>query len=88
MTDLYKRLGELLVQRCDVQPEHLAPDMTFERLGLSSMDYVTLAMAFERELGVEVDEDDFPPEWSLAESAGHLERRLAAVPSEPEGNRP
>ncbi|THV29141.1 acyl carrier protein [Glycomyces paridis] len=81
MTDLYRRLGELLVQRCDVQPGDLSPETTFERLGLSSMDLVTLAMAFERELGVEVDEDDFPPDWTLVEAARHLEKRVAERPN-------
>ncbi|MGP4112740.1 acyl carrier protein [Streptomyces sp. 4N509B] len=77
MSDMYKRLSELLVQRCDARPEQVTPDSTYAGLGLSSMDYVTLAMAMERELGIEVDEDDFPPESSLADSARHLEQRLA-----------
>lgn len=77
MSDTYERLGALLTKRCGVRQERLEPGATFGDLGLDSMDYVTLAMALQKEFGVEMDEDDLLPGDTLASSVTLLETKLA-----------
>lgn len=79
MNDVYERLGMVLIAQGRVSAERLAPMATFEELGLDSLDCVTLAMALEKEFGVEVDDAELAPEASLTDTVRLLESKLNLV---------
>lgn len=76
MNEIYERLGTVLTGQCGVSAEHLAPLATFEQLGFDSLDCVTLAMALEKEFGVDVDDAELAPAVSLDDTVRLLESRL------------
>jgi acyl carrier protein len=79
VNDIYERVGAVLVNRCRVAADQLPPAATLEELGLDSMDYVTLAIALQKEFGVEVDDEELAPASSIADTVRLLESRLGLV---------
>ena len=75
--NIYQRLSTVLRTRCGVAEEHLQPIATFEELGLDSMDYVTLAIALQKEFGVEIDDEELAPQDTLADSVKLLESKVS-----------
>jgi acyl carrier protein len=66
MTDRFDQMIAMLRARFGIADDQLRPVATLNDLGFDSLDYVTLAMALQKEFGVEVDADELLPEDSLA----------------------
>lgn len=59
MSDITERVRKILATKFDVDPKSLVPETTFkDDLGADSLDTVELAMAFEKEFGIEISDDD------------------------------
>ncbi|SDH46721.1 acyl carrier protein [Lentzea fradiae] len=72
------RLAELLVSHFGAPADRVAGGVTFEELEFDSLALVELAMVAQKEFGVEVDEQEFTPEQSVAGAARLIDSRRAA----------
>ena len=55
---MYEKLVSYAAQQLELNPDDIAPDSTFESLGVDSLDIVEMIMDLETELGVELDMED------------------------------
>ena len=58
MTDLEKKVIELVAEAAGFRPEEVALDHNYEDLGLDSLDAVELVMAIEDEFELEISDDE------------------------------
>jgi acyl carrier protein len=56
--DLYTTLQTLLTDTFGVAADDVAPDATFEALGLDSLDVVELTLVLEEETGVKLEDEE------------------------------
>lgn len=74
MSDIQGRVRKILARKFGVEETSLAPETSFkDDLCADSLDTVELAMAFEKEFGIEISDEDVE---SIA-TVGDAERFLA-----------
>jgi acyl carrier protein len=56
--DLYPLFEQTLVETFGVPGDDVAPDATFEALGLDSLDVVELTLILEEETGVKLEDEE------------------------------
>jgi acyl carrier protein len=56
--DLYPLFEQTLVETFGVPADDVAPDATFEALGLDSLDVVELTLILEEETGVKLEDEE------------------------------
>ena len=56
--ELLTTFTEILVEDFDIPAEEIAPDVTFEALGLDSLDVVDLTLAVEERTGVKLEDEE------------------------------
>ena len=56
--DLYATFQTILVDTFGVPADDVAPDATFEALGLDSLDVVELTLVLEEETGVKLEDEE------------------------------
>jgi acyl carrier protein len=79
---MYEHLVDLLVNRFDVDPAVVGPDVTFNDMDVDSLFLVELLLIVQsdvREQGVEIDEDIVAPTDTLGRAAELIDERVAAV---------
>jgi len=52
---MFEKIAKYLANQMDIAPEDIAPETTFESLGIDSLDTVEMVMDLEDELGVELE---------------------------------
>lgn len=77
MSNLRDRLNAVLIAKFDLEPGTLAADPTLESLDLDSLAIVQLAVAMEREFGVEFDEEELTERTTVGDIVGLLGDRLS-----------
>ena len=55
---MYEKLVSYAAKQLDLNPDEIAPESTFESLGIDSLDIVEMIMDLESELGVELEMED------------------------------
>ena len=55
---MYEKLVSFAAKQLELDAAEIAPDSTFESLGIDSLDVVEMIMDLETELGVELDMED------------------------------
>ena len=55
---MYEKLVSYASKQLELNPEDIAPESTFESLGIDSLDVVEMIMDLESELGVELEMED------------------------------
>jgi len=55
---MYEKLVKYAAQQLELDASEIAPDSTFESLGIDSLDIVEMIMDLESELGIELDLED------------------------------
>ena len=55
---MYEKLVSYAAKQLDLSSDDIAPDSTFESLGIDSLDIVEMIMDLEAELGIELDMED------------------------------
>ena len=59
MNDIPERVRKILASKFNVEAAKLGPETSFkDDLGADSLDTVELAMAFEKEFGIEIPDED------------------------------
>ncbi len=77
--EIEETVKTVLIEEFKVEPGQVEPDATFKKLGLDSLDLVSLVMALEDRLGVEIPEGDLEGVERLDQAVAMLEQKLAAV---------
>ena len=75
--DLFTTFRELLVSDFGVPAEEVAPDATFEALGLDSLDIVELTLALEDRTGVKLGDEDLEQVRTVQDAIDKVEERRA-----------
>ena len=76
MSNITERVRKILTSKFDVVEADLVSEMTFkDDLGADSLDTVELAMAFEKEFGIEISDNDV----ESITTVGDAERFIAKV---------
>ena len=52
---MFEKIAKYLAEQLDIAVEDIAPETTFESLGIGSLDTVEMVMDLEEELGVELE---------------------------------
>ena len=55
---MYEKLAKYAAKQLEIDETEIAPDSTFESLGIDSLDIVEMIMDLESELGIELDMED------------------------------
>ena len=55
---MFEKLAKFAAKQLDLDIDQIAPDSTFESLGIDSLDVVEMIMDLESELGVELEMED------------------------------
>ncbi|WP_416974725.1 acyl carrier protein [Streptomyces sp. 4F14] len=75
----YTALAKILVDEIKVPADLVSPDASFQELELDSLALVELSVLIERELGVEIPEDELQDVSSLSGLTRLVERRTAGI---------
>jgi len=76
---MYARLKKIVSTRFEVSEQQITPSSSCRALGLDALDLVELSLAIERELGVQVTDDELADAETLERIATLLICREAAV---------
>ena len=55
---MYEKLVSYAAKHLEIDPSEIAPESTFESLGIDSLDIVEMIMDLESELGIELEMED------------------------------
>jgi len=53
-----KKISALVVEKLNIDPEAIRPDVTLQDLGADSLDMVEIIMKVEEEFGIEINDED------------------------------
>lgn len=67
------------LQAFEVKPEDVAPDVTYDSLGLDSLDLVELSVRIEDVYGIDIEEDDLKDVWKIADAIDVVMKKLEAA---------
>ena len=73
---MFEKLVNYAAKQLELDASEIAPDSTFESLGIDSLDVVEMIMDLDTELGVELEMEDQKIE-TFQELADFIESKLA-----------
>ncbi|MER8187621.1 acyl carrier protein [Kitasatospora sp. NPDC094015] len=76
---MFETLKEILVSKLKVSPEQVTPEATKEDVELDSLAVVELSLVLEKELGVEISDDELLDAETIGDMAALIEERSARV---------
>jgi acyl carrier protein len=79
MATMYDTLVNLLVDRFQVDPAEIKPNVTFEDLEMDSLFLVELLLVVQSELGVKISDDTASPRDTLERAAELIEEQAASA---------
>ena len=75
--DVSERVKNLIVESLGVKPGEVVPDASFiEDLGADSLDIVELVMAFEKEFGIEIPDEEAERIKTVSEAVEYIKNHL------------
>ncbi|MDT0464461.1 acyl carrier protein [Streptomyces gibsoniae] len=74
---MFEILKEMLVSKLKVAPESVVPDATREDIELDSLAVVELSLVLEKELGLEIRDDELLEAATVGDMARLMEERSA-----------
>jgi acyl carrier protein len=60
----------------EVKPEDVAPDVSYDSLGLDSLDLVELSVRIEDVYGIDIEEDDLKDVWKIDDAIDVVMKKL------------
>lgn len=76
-TELLDTLNAILVEDFDIPADELGADVTFEALGLDSLDLVDLTLALEERTGIRLEDEELADIRTLGDAANIAEKKGA-----------
>lgn len=77
MSNITERVRKILTSKFDVVEADLVSEMTFkDDLGADSLDTVELAMAFEKEFGIEISDNDMESITTVGDAESFIAKVL------------
>ncbi|GHB79267.1 MULTISPECIES: acyl carrier protein [Streptomyces] len=73
---MFEKVKSILTAGFQVPADQIAPDSTLDDLGLDSLATVEFALALEKDLGVEISDDEVADLERLDKITALIERRL------------
>ena len=77
--EIEESVRTILVEEFKVEPDAIERDRTFKKMGLDSLDLVSLAMSLEDRLGVEIPDDELVGIETYGQALDLLERKVGAA---------
>ena len=77
--EIEKSVRTILVEEFKVEPDAIERDRTFKKMGLDSLDLVSLAMSLEDRLSVEIPDDELVGIETYGQALDLLERKAGAA---------
>jgi acyl carrier protein len=63
----------------EVKPEDVSPDVSYDSLGLDSLDLVELSVRIEDVYGVDIEEDDLKDVWKIDDAIDVVMKKLGTA---------
>lgn len=60
----------------EVSPDDVRPDVTYDSLGLDSLDLVELSVRIEDVYGIDIEEDDLKDVWKIDDAIDVVMKKL------------
>jgi acyl carrier protein len=76
--DLYTTFQTVLVDEFGVPADDVAPDATFEALGLDSLDVVELTLVLEEQTGVKLEDEELEDVRTVQDAIDKVSQKQAA----------
>ena len=76
--EIQESVRTTLIEEFKVDPDAISPEATFKRMGLDSLDMVSMAMSLEDRLGVELPDEELVGIESLGQALDLLQRKVGA----------
>ena len=78
--ELLQTFTDILVEDFDIPAEEVAPEVTFEALGLDSLDLVDLTLAVEESTGIKLEDEELEDVRTVADAvnAADAKQRIGA----------
>ena len=70
---------EILVEDFDIPAEEVTPDVTFEALGLDSLDVVDLTLAVEERTGIKLEDEELEDVRTVGDAVAKADAKLQSV---------
>ncbi|MBS3939640.1 MAG: acyl carrier protein [Actinobacteria bacterium] len=77
--DLYATFQTILVDTFGVPADDIAPDATFEALGLDSLDVVELTLVLEEETGVKLEDEELEDVRTVQDAINKISEKQSAA---------
>ncbi|MGV9315107.1 acyl carrier protein [Streptomyces sp. NPDC003691] len=72
----YDRLVEIVTKLHDAPHDRITPDVTFAQLDVDSLTMVEISMRIERELDVQIDDNELEADLTLGATTELIEAKL------------
>ncbi|MBW3620092.1 MAG: acyl carrier protein [Actinobacteria bacterium] len=77
MSDVLEKFETILSTTFGVPAGDIAPEATFESLGLDSLDVVELTLVIEEELGVKIEDEELEDVRTVGDAVARVEAKRA-----------
>ncbi|WP_277441819.1 phosphopantetheine-binding protein [Streptomyces sp. SPB162] len=76
MSTTYEQLVAIIAKLHDADPDLVRPEATFAELDVDSLTMVEISMRLERDLGIEVADNELRGDLTLEETVGLIDAKL------------
>ncbi len=77
--DLYSTFTEVLTDEFGVPADDIAPEATFEALGLDSLDVVELTLVLEERTGVKLEDEELEDVVTVKDAMDAVEKKQVSA---------
>jgi len=77
--ELLTTLTAILVEDFDIPADEIAPEATFEALGLDSLDVVDLTLAIEERTGIKLEDEELEDVRTVGDAVSRADSKQATA---------
>ena len=77
--ELLNTLTSILVEDFDIPADEISPEVTFEELGLDSLDVVDLTLAIEERTGIKLEDEELEDVRTVGQAVDKADAKQAAA---------